>query len=171
MMLRLMFDVILDRAHIGRTDTERSVTFLPRKIEPMFANPARGIGFQNLHRLCQRHRDRESDQQVRMICGASGAKHWNIVTLADSDEIQAESFEQSVGNQVAAVFRAENAMDQEVGKCVSHGASLWDLIVLRTFSRHYRAGLSHPVPSALKPWGKAGVVLLRSIPNKEDENL
>jgi hypothetical protein len=43
MMLGLMLNVILNRLPICTTDAEFSLSLLPRKIQAMFAEPARGV--------------------------------------------------------------------------------------------------------------------------------
>ena len=82
---------------------------------------------------------------------ASGREYRDFMVLADSDEISGEFFAEFIRNQVPTLFSAEDAMNEDVGIGVSHFVPSLprDSVGLFLTSRHYRAGLSHPVPSAL----------------------
>ncbi len=83
-----------------------------------------------------------------MIRRSSRAQHRDVVGFSDSDEIHGEFFVQFGGDRVSAVFRAEDAMNQDVRISVGHQrATPTGLGYLLNFSpRHCRAGLSHTAP-------------------------
>jgi|SRR6185437_3665108 len=98
---------------------------------------------------------------------ASGGQDRDVVVASDAREIFAEFWDERVGNQVSAIFSAEkrNGLEDSNihGPCVRYcamapgsvcdgchkGAVPAGLESVRLFSRHFRAGLSCSVPSAL----------------------
>jgi hypothetical protein len=149
-MLGLMFNVMPHRVAIGRAHAESPVSFLPCKIEPMLAQPAGRIRFQDLDRLRQRHGRWQDEQQVSMIRGASRAENGDVVALTDSNEVHGKFLAQFIGYGSATLFCAEYTMNQNVRVGMSHRCRpLRDSICFRHATRHCRAGLSHRGPTAL----------------------
>jgi len=104
---------------------------------------------------------------MRVVGHASGGEDRDAVVSSDASEIFGEFRNQFGGNQVFALFGAEYAMGQEIGILMGHAGniaqwlralsvtdvtkvpSLRDSDRCELLSRHFRAGLSHSVPSAL----------------------
>ena len=70
----------------------------------------------------QRHRRRQSDQQMHMVLSASSDDQWDVLLPRHSPQITARV--RRIGDKVRTIFGAEDAMKQVRRQRVWHEASL-----------------------------------------------
>jgi hypothetical protein len=104
MMLRLVLNVVSNRVSKRCANTERSTTLLPGKLSSVFANPARGIGFEGLHGFGNGHVDRERDQHVDVVLGSSRGDHGYLDVPADAVKVSEEAPKEGIRDKFLSSF-------------------------------------------------------------------
>src|SRR6266702_1186714 len=181
MMLRLVLDVILHRRHVRAAHTERAVSLLPCELQPVLMQPTRGVGFHHLNRLCDRYVHRQRNEQMCVVGDASRGEYRDTVIAADTGEVLPQPGKDFFGYEIAPLRGAEDAMNEDVRVFVGHGREYPHSLNARLCrlshsdgavpkrdsrcpalpTRHFHAGLSHAVPSALElaPRGRTYVAI------------
>jgi hypothetical protein len=120
-MFLLIPNVRLNRRQQRRTNAERSIPFLPFKPLP---KPARGIGLQLLHNLCQSQRSRQPDEQMYMISSSTRSQNLEPEVVPDTDQISVKLFLQFNRNPITPLLGTEDAMHKVCSMRMRHTATL-----------------------------------------------
>lgn len=120
-MLGLAVDVVRRRLALRLAHTERTIAFLPRKARH-FVQPSRGISFELLHSFGQRNGRRQRDEQMQMIGSAASGQQRNVFLARDSADVLPEPLR--IGDEIGAVFGAEDAMHEVAGVGMRHVAKI-----------------------------------------------
>ena len=125
MMLRLRLNVRNRIGFLRNANRERPVSLLPREIPRMFLiHPSRRRAFNQLHGLRQRHGRGQRQQNVSMILRAARNESFESVLAGDSAEKGPKIRLNLRRNQVPAILRREDAMDETTNVGVRHGESV-----------------------------------------------
>ena len=121
MMFLLIPNVRPNRRQQRRTNTERSILFLPFKLAP---KPARGICLQLLHHLSQSQRSRQPDQQMYMISSSTRSQNLEPQIVPDTNQVSVKLLLQFNRNPVTTFFSTENAMHEVRNMRMRHTETL-----------------------------------------------
>src|SRR6476661_8341180 len=109
MMLDLVGDVFVYLIGLRRANSERPVSFLPRKnSNSVPVNPFRGTAFDLAHNFRKRMSSLESKQQVNMITWTTDRFGNCVHFLRNSAKISVQVLTPWIGNHSTTFFCAEN---------------------------------------------------------------
>ena len=120
-MLRLIANIGLNRPQQRRTNTERPIPLLPFKLTP---KPARRIGLQLLHDLCQSQRSRQPDEQMYMVSSSTRSQNLESQIVRDTNQISVKLLLRLNRNPIATSFGTENTMDEVRRVRMRHSTAL-----------------------------------------------
>ena len=118
-MFRLIADVFPHGLDVHRADAELAITRLPRKIGILGVegfDPTRGRRFDLLHELggCVAFGLRKQD--VDVVADGIDFDQGRVVVFEDARDVSVELAAFFVAQELAAPFRAEHEMNDEVGE-------------------------------------------------------
>ena len=110
---------------LRNANRERPVSLLPREIPRMFRiHPMRRRAFDQLHGLRQRHGRGQRQQNVNVILRAARNESFESVLAGDAADEGPKISLNLRRNQIPAILRREDAVDQSTNVAVRHGESV-----------------------------------------------
>jgi hypothetical protein len=113
-------EYIRARGLVWPAHAERSVSLLPRKIEAVLTQPPRGVRFQNLNGLRNRHVGWKANQQMRMGGNPTRGQDGTSGIPADPRKVFPELWQHVLRNEISPFLGAEDAMDEKVGHALTY---------------------------------------------------
>ena len=145
MMHGLPVDITHQRGPIAQSNGERSIPALPSKLSelwPLRLDPLRRRNLQPLYQTRYGLGSSKKHRQMHVIRNPTNT-HTNILrTVEDRGEVRVHLRTDDVVEQWPTVFRAEDKMNQHIGKRLGHG-------------RQYSAGLQPANHTCWDTWGDA----------------
>jgi hypothetical protein len=139
----LGIDVMEQRLAIGRADRKGGIASLPSKLwHTLGLHPSGGRRFQFRHKFRNVLRSGETNRDVNVIDHAAHTVTFAVGVTDDSSEIGVEVELDGRGHQRAAVFGAEDDMDQDEAQRLGHG-------------ENYKSGLQPEARYPSRTWGCA----------------
>jgi hypothetical protein len=122
MMLGLLRDVMGDNLFVRLAYTERAESFLPCEFRPALVLPVRAASLEVLHDLGQRHRRRNCNQQVNVVCRASCRQQGDSLRVRNAGQVLTHLAD--VRDQIKTALRAEDAVREDPCVGVRHVRNL-----------------------------------------------
>jgi len=108
-MLLLVLNVSRHHRNLRRADAERAVTLLPGKVTP---HPSGRASLELLNSLSKRARRRQDKQQMNMIRRSASCDEREALTLRNAAHVGMKLGHAGFGNKGAAIFCAEDTMNE-----------------------------------------------------------